>query len=74
MENDNTDKFLDAQFSSVYWISSIFFDNLGEQSSEFQVSLVDIDEEEEDEPVLDPSKDEWLEESQKIVWWLVMLW
>ena len=74
VENDNTDKSLDTQFLLVYWISSIFFNNLGEQSSEFQVSLVDIDEEEEDEPVLDPSKDEWLEESQKIVWWLVMLW
>ena len=74
MENDNTNKFLDTQFLLVYWISRIFFNNLGEQSSEFQVSLVDIDEKEEDESVLDPSKDEWLEESQKIVWWLVMLW
>lgn len=73
MENDNIDKFLDAQFSSVYWISSISFSDLREQSLEFQASPVDIDEEEEDKPVLDPSEDEWLEESQKIIWWLVTL-
>ena len=63
MENDNTDKFLDAQFSSVYWISSIFFDNLGEQSSEFQASLINIDKEEDNKPMLDSSKSKWLKKS-----------
>ena len=63
MENDNTDKFLDAQFSSVYWIFSIFFDNLGEQSSEFQASLINIDKEEDNKPMLDSSKSKWLKKS-----------
>ena len=71
-ENDNTEEFLDAQFSSMYRISSITA-SLGERLEEFEVNPVEVGDEEDDGRVLETPDEEWSEESQKIARWLVTL-
>ena len=72
-ENDNMDKFLNAQFLSMFRVSLITTD-LGEQPKEFEVNPVEMgDEGDDDGNVLETPDEEWSEELQKIAWWLVML-
>ena len=47
-ENNNTDKFLDAQFLSISRVSLIIAD-LGEQPEEFKINLVEIGDKEDDD-------------------------
>ena len=74
VENNNTDEFLDAQFSSMFRVSLITA-SLGEQLEEFEVNPVEMgDEGDHDGNVLETPDEEWSEELQKIAHWLVMLW
>ena len=72
-ENNNTDKFLDAQFLSMFRVFLIMTD-LGEWSKEFKVNPVEMsDKENNNGNILEILDEEWSEKSQKIVWWLVIL-
>ena len=58
-ENNNTDKFLDAQFLSISRVSLIIAD-LGEQPEEFKINLVEIgDKEDDDGNILKTLEEEW---------------
>ena len=48
IKNNNTDKFLDAQFLSIFRVSLITAD-LGEQPEEFKINLVEIGDKEDDD-------------------------
>ena len=63
VENNNTDKFLDTQFASVYQILNISAETLGEHPYKFEVRPTEIEEEGDDDPVLNPKEDEWSDES-----------
>ena len=72
-ENNNTDKFLDTQFSSMFQVSLIAAD-LGERPEEFEVNPVEMgDEGDNNGNVLETPDEEWSEKLQKIACWLVML-
>ena len=60
-ENNNTDKFLDAQFLSISRVSLIIAD-LGEQPEEFKINPVEIsDEGDDDGNILKTLEEEWSE-------------
>ena len=61
IKNNNTDKFLDAQFLSIFRVSLITAD-LGEQPEEFKINPVEIsDEGDDDGNILKTLEEEWSE-------------
>ena len=61
IKNNNTDKFLDAQFLSIFRVSLITAD-LGEQPQEFKINPVEIsDEGDDDGNILKTLEEEWSE-------------
>ena len=61
IKNNNTDKFLDAQFLSISRVSLIIAD-LGEQPEEFKINPVEISNEGDDDGnILKTLEEEWSE-------------